>query len=300
MWLQTRCRELSTGPVWKIEFIAPTAHGDLFAEAIEPFCGALTTFLIEETEENRFSGYSSDAPDEAALRAALVGVATQLGISVPTADVVLLPEIDWVAENQAHFEPVRAGRFYVHDSYHLNPPPAGVVPILVDAATAFGTGHHGTTRGCLEALELLMRADAITAPILDLGCGTGILGIAAAKALRMPVTATDIDPVAVAMAKANVRLNGVLPYMNAFESRGLEAIEARRYGPYGLIFANILARPLQRLASPIAANLALGAPVILSGLLQTQEQQVLSAYLSQGLSLRARIHHDEWSTLICS
>jgi ribosomal protein L11 methyltransferase len=291
---------LSTEPVWKIEFIVPTEHGDLFAEAIEPFCGALTTFLIEKTEESQFSGYSFEAPDEVVLRKALRRAAEEVGIFAPTADMVLLPETDWVAENQAHFEPVRAGRFYVHDSYHLNPAPAGAVPILVDAATAFGTGHHGTTRGCLEALEQLVRAGAVMAPILDLGCGTGILGIAAAKALRMPVIATDIDPVAVSMAKANVRLNGVLPYVNTFKSRGLEAIEARRQGPYGLIFANILARPLQGLASSIAANLALGAPVILSGLLQTQEQQVLSAYLSQGLSLRARMHRDEWSTLICS
>jgi len=114
------------------------------------------------------------------------------------------------------------------------------------------------------------------------------------------VIATDIDPVAVGMARKNARLNGVLSCMNAFESRGLEALEARRRGPYGLIFANILARPLQRLAPPIAANLALGAPVVLSGLLQTQERQVLSAYLGQGLSLRARIHYEEWSTLICS
>lgn len=285
---------------WKIEFFVPTAQQDMFCDAVEPFCDVLSIFAVEATGESRLTAFGSEAPDEAVLNAAMEEVATAAGVSAPHIHVVWLPDIDWVAENQAHFEPVRAGRFYVHDSYHLDPPPPGSVPVLVDAATAFGTGHHGTTRGCLEALERLIRADAVSGPILDLGCGTGILGIAAARALRIPVIASDIDPIAVSMTRANVQRNGVLPYMRSFESRGLEAAEVRRYGPYGLIFANILARPLQRLAPSIAASLANGAPVILSGLMRSQEQQVFSAYKVQGLALRARIHHDEWSTLICS
>jgi len=299
-WPRTRYKAVAQAPVWQIEFLVPAVENDRFADALDPFCTALSVFLIEETGENRFTAFTSAPPDRAALESALGQAAAAAGVPAPILDIVQLPDTDWVTENQARFEPVRAGRFHIHDSYHRDPAPAGTVPILVDAATAFGTGHHGTTRGCLEALEMLVRADGVTAPILDLGCGTGILGIAAARALRLPVIATDIDPVAVGMARKNARLNGVLSCMNAFESRGLEALEARRRGPYGLIFANILARPLQRLAPPLAANLALGAPVVLSGLLQTQERQVLSAYLGQGLSLRARIHYDEWSTLICS
>jgi ribosomal protein L11 methyltransferase len=291
---------MSSGPVWKIEFYVPTAQGEVFADALDPFVGALSFFAIEGTGETRIMAYGAETPDEAAIEAAVKQTAEAAGVPAPSAPVEWLPETDWVAENQAHFVPVRAGQFYVHDSYHLDPPPAGATPILVDAATAFGTGHHGTTRGCLEALDQLACRGAVSAPILDLGCGTGILGIAAAKALRLPVIASDIDPVAVSMAQTNIRLNGVSPYMRAFESRGLEAAELRRHGPYGLIFANILARPLQRLAPAIAASLAPGASVILSGLLHAQERQVLSAYQTQGLFLRARIRRDEWSTLICS
>ncbi|MEH6753491.1 MAG: 50S ribosomal protein L11 methyltransferase [Alphaproteobacteria bacterium] len=287
-----------TGSAWKIEFFVPTISQDAFSDALEPFSGVVNLFAVEGTGESRITAFGADAPDEVALNTALANVASIEGVSTPAVHVVWLPDIDWVAENQARFEPVRAGRFHIHDSYHLDVPQAGTVPVLVDAATAFGTGHHGTTRGCLEALERLVRAGDVSAPILDLGCGTGILGIAAAKSLRLPVIASDIDPIAVTMARANVRLNGVSDYMRVFESRGLEAGELRRHAPFGLIFANILARPLQRLAPAIAASCEPGVPVILSGLLREQEQQVMSAYRVQGLSLVARIHHDEWSTLI--
>ena len=135
--------------------------------------------------------------------------------------------------------------------------------------------------------------------IVDLGCGTGILGIAAAKAMRARVIGSDIDPIAVAKARENVRVNGVSAFMRTYESRGLDAVMVRRHGPFGLVLANILARPLERLAPLIAAHRASGAPVILSGLLRTQEPQVIAAYRRAGLHLRARIHHDEWSTLIC-
>lgn len=283
---------------WKIEFFVPTISQDAFSDVLEPFSGVVNLFAVEGTGESRITAFGADAPDEAALNTALTEVASAEGVSTPPVHVVWLPDIDWVAENQARFVPVRAGRFHIHDSYHLDPPLAGTIPVLVDAATAFGTGHHGTTRGCLEALELLVRAGDVRAPILDLGCGTGILGIAAAKALRLPVIASDIDPIAVTMARANVLLNGVSAYMRVFEGRGLEAGELRRHAPFGLIFANILARPLQRLAPAIAASCGSGVPVILSGLLREQEQQVMSAYRVQGLSLVARIHHDEWSTLI--
>jgi len=291
---------VSSGSVWKIELSVPTEHDGAFADAVELFAGALSLFPVEGTGESRITAYGADEPDEARLKAALETAASELGVSVPPLHVVWLPDIDWVAENQARFTPVRAGRFHVHDSYHLDPPPAGTIPIMVDAATAFGTGHHGTTHGCLEAFDVLLTAGAVRAPILDLGCGTGILGIAAAKSARLPVIASDIDPVAVRMAQENIRVNGVARYMRAMHSRGLEAVEVRRHGPFGLVFANILSRPLQRLAPAIAAARAPGAPVILSGLLHHQEPAVLSAYRSQGLTLRMRLRRDEWSTLVVS
>lgn len=291
---------MSSGAVWKIELSVPTPHNDAFADALGPFAGAVSMFPVEGTGESRITAYGADEPDEVRLKAELEAMASALGVPVPPVHVVWLPDIDWVAENQARFTPVRAGRFHVHDSYHLDPAPAGTIPIMVDAATAFGTGHHGTTHGCLEAFDRLFAAGAVCAPILDLGCGTGILGIAAAKAARLPVIASDIDPVAVRMAQQNIHVNGVRQYMQAMHSRGLEAAEVRRHGPFGLVFANILSRPLQRLAPAIAAARAPGAPVILSGLLHHQEPAVLSAYRTQGLTLRMRLRRDEWSTLVVS
>tara|TARA_R110002110_G_scaffold85816_1_gene223408 strand:- start:167156 stop:168031 length:876 start_codon:yes stop_codon:yes gene_type:complete len=284
---------------WKIELFVPTVAHDEFSDTLELFADVISLFPIEGTGETRITGYGGEAPDEAALAAALVDIARRAGVPAPPADVVWLPDVDWVAENQKSFAPVRAGRFYIHDSDHMDPPPAGAVPIRVDAATAFGTGHHGTTRGCLEALDRVIRSGVATAPVLDLGCGTGILGIAAAKAMRVRVVASDIDPIAVAKAHENVHVNGVSAFMRTYESKGLDAVAVRRHGPFGLVLANILARPLERLAPLIAANRASGAPVILSGLLRTQESQVIAAYRRAGLHLRARIHHDEWSTLIC-
>lgn len=286
--------------VWKIELYVPTACADAFADAVEPFAGALSLFAVEGTPETRISAYGADAPDEAALDAAVAGAARAADVVTPPVRVVWLPDIDWLAENRARFAPVRAGRFHIHDSDHMDPPPPGSVSIRVDAATAFGTGHHGTTRGCLEALDAILRWRAClpAGPVLDLGCGTAILGIAAAKTLRRPVVASDIDPVAVVMARNNVRTNGVVARVRVFEGRGLESAAVRHGRPYALVFANILARPLVRLAPAIAASLVPGAPVILSGLLHRQEQTVLSAYRMQGLHLIRRIRHDEWSTLV--
>ncbi|MEP4380296.1 MAG: 50S ribosomal protein L11 methyltransferase [Alphaproteobacteria bacterium] len=290
---------MSASAAWKIELFVPSAAHDAFSDGLDLFADVISLFPIEGTGETRITGYGADAPDEAGLAAALADVAGHAGVPSPAVHVVWLPNVDWVAENQASFAPVRAGRFYIHDSDHMDPPPAGAVPIRVDAATAFGTGHHGTTRGCLEALDRLIWAGLPSAPILDLGCGTGILGIGAAKAMRVRVIASDIDPIAVAKARENVRLNGVAAFVRAYESRGLDAVAVRRHGPFGLVLANILARPLERLAPLIAAHRAPGAPVILSGLLREQEPQVIAAYRRAGLFLRARIHHDEWSTLIC-
>ena len=284
---------------WKVELFVPTVAHDAFSDTLEYFTDVISLFPIEDTDETRIIGYGAEAPDEVGLAVALTETAQRMGTAPPVADVVLLPDVDWVAENRASFPPIRAGRFYIHDSDHMDTPPAGAVPIRVDAATAFGTGHHGTTRGCLEALDRLIRSGLASAPVLDLGCGTGILGIAAAKAMRVRVVASDIDPIAVAKARENVRVNGVAARMRTYESRGLDAVVVRRHGPFGLVLANILARPLERLAPLIAANRAPGAPVILSGLLREQERQVIAAYRRTGLFIRARIHHEEWSTLIC-
>jgi ribosomal protein L11 methyltransferase len=287
--------------VWKVALAVPARHGGAFAAAVEPFVGALSIFESADRRHAEITGYAAGEPDRARLQRALAAAATVQRIAAPRLDVVWLPAIDWVAENRASFAPIRAARFHIHDSDHLEPPPPGTIAIRIDAATAFGTGRHATTFGCLEAIERIAqrRGRAVLAPALDLGCGTGVLAIAAAKRLRVRVTASDVDPAAVAMARANVRRNGVAGLVIVHRGCGLAAAAVRRPGPYGLILANILARPLALLAPAIARALAPGGgTVVLSGLLRAQEAQVLSAYRAQGLYLAERIRRDEWSTLV--
>jgi len=290
---------MTATPVWKVAFAAPAALGAAFAEAVEPFVGALSMFETPDRNRCDITGFAADEPDRAGLLRAVAELAKLKRIAPPPVDIVWLPDIDWLAENRASFAPIRAARFHIHDSDHLEPPAPGVIAIRIDAATAFGTGRHATTFGCLEAIDRLAtaRRRAALAPALDLGCGTGVLAIAAAKRLHIPVTASDIDPDSVSMTALNARVNGVADLVRVHRSVGLDAAAVRRPGPYGLIMANILARPLVALSPAIAGVLAPGGAVILSGLLVTQEPAVLAAYRRQGLYLQGRIRRDEWSVL---
>jgi ribosomal protein L11 methyltransferase len=207
-----------------------------------------------------------------------------------------LAERDWLADNRLAFPPLRIGRFFVYGSHLQGGVPAGAVGILVDAATAFGTGEHPSTRGCLKALETLARRRPIRHP-LDIGTGTGILAIAAAKLCHRPVLASDIDPGAVAVARRNVECNGVAAWVRVEPRAGYRGRTLRRRG-YDLILANILARPLAAMAADLARHLAPGGQAVLSGLLRRQEPIVLAPHRALGLALAARIVIDGWSTLV--
>jgi ribosomal protein L11 methyltransferase len=246
------------------------------------------------------------APDAAALRDA---VATIAGPSAAQALVFeTVAARDWVAASLAGLKPVSAGRFLVHGAHDRAGVPAHRVGIEVEAALAFGTGHHGTTRGCLLALDGLLkrglrparprRRPGQGARILDIGTGTGVLAIAAAKALRTRVLASDIDRRAVDVARANAQLNSVGVLVEVVHAGGLSARRLRERAPFDLVFANILLPPLKRLAAPIAHVLAPGAHVVLSGLLAAQAPAALAAYGAQGLALAACIPLDEWVTLV--
>jgi len=248
------------------------------------------------------------APDAAALRDA---VATIAGPSAAQALVFeTVAARDWVAASLAGLKPVSAGRFLVHGAHDRAGVPAHRVGIEVEAALAFGTGHHGTTRGCLLALDALLKHGLRparprrgsparpAARILDIGTGTGVLAIAAAKALRGRVLASDIDRRAVDVARANARLNGVGTLVDVVHAGGLSARRLRDRAPFDLVFANILLPTLKRLAAPIAHALAPGAHVVLSGLLAAQAPAALAAYGAQGLALAASIPLDEWVTLV--
>lgn len=287
-------------PSWKVEVIVPAAAGDAIADALEAHTGAISMFPAPSGDAMRIRGYVADAPDEAALQADLEAASRVAGISMPALDVAWLPSIDWAAVNRESFAPLRVGSVWIRDSYHSEPAPVGTVTLVVDAATAFGTGHHPTTQGCLLALDHFARKRGVLppGPVLDMGCGTGILGMAAAKLLRRRVMATDIDPVAVSMATYNVRLNRLGAVHKPLCSRGYASHAIRKSGPYALILANILARPIARMAPDCARHLRRGGYAALSGLLTSQERPVIAAHRQQGLILAARYRIDGWSTLV--
>lgn len=205
-------------------------------------------------------------------------------------------DTNWVAKSLEGLKPVTAGGFYVYGS-HETAPPSGLIPIRIDAAQAFGTGHHETTTGCLEAIALTLKHRR-PRKLLDVGTGTGVLAIALAKRTHLPVLASDIDPIATHTTVQNARDNGVGGLVTAITATGLDHPAIARSGPYDLIAANILAAPLIAIAPDIGKAAAPGATVILSGLLVTQAPRVTTAYAQQGLVLRKRLERGEWATLI--
>lgn len=265
-------------------------------EALEHLTPAPVGVGVFEIEDGsglwEVGAYFTDPPDDIGLMllAAAHGAA-------PFA-LSELPEIDWVAHVRRELTPVEAGRFFVYGGHDADKLPPGRLGLLIEAAVAFGTGHHGTTLGCLRALDRLVDQDAAPRSVIDLGCGTAVLAMAAAKVFPGVILATDIDPIAVEVAEANARANGLEGRLECLEAVGLDhpAIAAR--APFDLIFANILMGPLIDLAPAMAAHAAPGGTTILSGLLTTQAETVSAAYVAQGFALTGREDIGEWSTLV--
>ncbi len=234
-------------------------------------------------------------PDQTAVRELLRHAAGEAAAVALTFEPV--EAADWVALSLAGLRPVVAGRFVVHGAHDRARVPVNALGIEIEAALAFGTGHHGTTRGCLLALDTLVKRRR-PRRVLDLGTGSGVLAIAAAKALHVGVLASDIDRQAVDAARANARLNGVAPRVTLRCAAGVKARVIVQRAPYDLIFANILLGPLLRLAVPIRRLAAPGAQIVLSGLLPTQANAVLAVARAQGLMLERRIVLEGWVTLV--
>ena len=211
-------------------------------------------------------------------------------------------DIDWVSATLSELSPVEAGRFFVHGSHDRAAAENKIVPIEIDAGLAFGTGHHGTTAGCLEMLERCLRQSSglLGKPrrALDVGTGSGVLAIALAKASHVPVLATDIDPVAVKTAIENCRINQVGAEVRCATANGFQHPLFAQCGPFDLVFANILARPLESLAYPMSKHLTPGAQIILSGLLPHQRARITHAYRRQGIILEDWIVRDGWLTML--
>ncbi|MFN6976896.1 MAG: 50S ribosomal protein L11 methyltransferase [Gemmobacter sp.] len=262
-------------------------------ETIDPAPVGVGVFEIEDGSGRwEVGAYFDAAPDEVvlALMAAAHGAA-------PFA-VSALPEVDWVAHVKRELHPVEAGRFWLYGSHDAGRVPAGRVGLMIEATVAFGTGHHGTTAGCLIAFERMLGQGHAPARVADIGCGTGVLALAAAAVLPgAAVLASDIDAVAVEVALANAAVNGMAGRVACLEAAGFDHPAIAAAAPFDLIFANILKGPLIDLAPDIAAHLAPGGHAILSGLLAAQAADVLAAYVAQGLSPVARDDLGDWAAL---
>ena len=207
-----------------------------------------------------------------------------------------LPDTDWVRESLSGLAPVVAGRLFVHGSHDRHLRPAAAISLEIDAGLAFGTGHHHTTRGCLLALQDVLK-QMTPRSILDVGCGSGVLAIAAATLTRSPAIASDIDPEAIPVARDNAIINAAGPLVRCLQATGVHHREIRRQQPYDLVFANILAGPLVALAPDLAASVSRHGRLILAGLTSEQARQVIAAYRAQAMIVTARRDLEGWTIL---
>jgi ribosomal protein L11 methyltransferase len=267
---------------------------DLIVETFDPSETASAAFENEATLAWEVEVYFARQPDEQAMRD-LVEIAAGKEIAAAVY-FEILAEKDWVKASLDGLSMVEAGRFVIHGSHDRSRVPLNTIGIEIEAALAFGTGHHGTTRGCLLMLDHILKQRR-PVHVLDVGTGTGVLAIAAARALHRPVACGDIDPIAVEAAASNARLNRVGTLVHPVVAKGIGHPALNRPYGYDLIFANILARPLIRLAPHIASVAARGGDIVLSGLLDRDVPGVLSAYRAQGWHQLSRINLEGWACL---
>lgn len=269
---------------------------DALAEAMEGFLPepvGVGVFEIEDGSGRYEVGvYFEERPDETEL-ALLAAIYGANGFVVSE-----VPDTDWVAHVRRELQPVEAGRFFVHGTHDVARVPTGCVPLLVEASMAFGTGHHATTKGCLLALDALDHAGLRASHVADIGCGTAVLAMAAARIWPGTVLAADIDAVAVDVADANVRANGLTDRIICLEAAGFDHPRIHRMAPFDLVFANILKSPLIDLAPDMARFIAPGGHAILSGILVSQADEVAACYNQAGFRTLSRNDIGEWSTLV--
>ncbi len=264
-------------------------------EAMERLIPEPTGVGVFEVEDGsglwEVGGYFEEAPDTAALAV--------LAAALRAKDFTIseLPETDWVAHVRRELAPVEAGRFFVYGSHDADKVPADCEPLLIEAAMAFGTGHHGTTLGCLKALDRLASEGFHGKNVVDIGCGTAVLAMAAARIWPEPVLASDIDEVAVEVAQANVDANALTGCVTCVEAAGFDHPQLAQAAPFDLVFANILKGPLVALAPDMAEVLQPAGYAILSGLLNEQADEVIEVYARSGINLVHRESIGDWTTL---
>jgi len=268
---------------------------DLLSEVFGEEDFAIGTTEVDEKKDIWEASVYMMTEDEAEVRSR---IEEALKDTFPDAALLreVIPDVDWVVKSLEGLKPVRAGRFLVHGSHDRDKVRSGDIAIEIDAGQAFGTGHHGTTAGCLEVIDRVLRARTVR-NALDLGTGSGVLAIAVRKLRNIPVLATDIDPIAVRVAAENVRRNGITSGISTVTAPGFHSTAFSEHGPFDLIIANILARPLIKMAPQLVTNLAPGGSVILSGILASQRWKVLAAYNGAKLRHVRTIWRNGWVTI---
>jgi ribosomal protein L11 methyltransferase len=271
------------------------AVADILSEALDPEETAAAAFELPDGSSWALEVYFAYPPDEAAIRTLVAEI-----VDPQAASALVFSRLeakDWVEASLAGLAPVRAGRFLVHGAHDRAGIRANDIAIEIEAALAFGTGHHGTTRGCLLMLDAILKQRR-PRRVADVGTGTGVLAIAAARALRQRVVAGDIDPISTLTARENARANAAAAYVRPVTAIGVRGTAMRAQAPYDLMFANILARPLRLMAPSLTALAGGDAELVLSGLLARDVPGILSAYRPHGFALARRRDIEGWVTLL--
>jgi len=284
-------------PTWTaFTKLSAKASAEALGEAMENLDPEPTGIGVFEIEDGsgtwEVGGYFTEEPNDVEL--ALLAA----GFNAKPFVISEVPDTDWVDKVRRELTPVAAGRFFVYGSHDADKVPAEAEPLLIEAAMAFGTGHHGTTQGCLEALDHLAAEGFVGQSVADIGCGTAVLAMAAARIWPNPVIASDIDMVAVEVAQANVAANGLDGKVHCVEAAGFGHPELSARAPYDLVFANILKQPLIDLAPDMTAHMTPGGYAILSGILTRQADEVVAAYAAQGVAEVRRATIGDWVTLL--
>ena len=268
----------------------------VFDTAFEEDGFAIATFGDVDDPDNWSVSIYADETESENLYQRLTSLIQDADVTV-SFEIENIPDTDWVAKTLQELHPVRAGRYLIHGSHDINAPAANDISVQIDAGLAFGTGHHGTTAGCLDMLSEIMKRQTFR-NVLDLGTGSGVLAIAIAKSSQAHIMASDIDPVATTTARENTQINGVQVAVECVTSSGLAHRRFKEQAPFDLVIANILANPLMSMACDISKHTCQGGYVILSGLLPHQRRMILAGFRQHGLIFVKSHIRENWLSMV--